>query len=57
MHPELLNQVNQNRNQPNNRILGHVLCSSAITLSIRPHCFMEDYGIFQVNRDKLGEGF
>jgi len=54
---ELLNQVNQDWNQPNNRVLGHVLRSPAITLGVGPRRFTEDYGIFQVNRDKLGEGF
>jgi hypothetical protein len=56
---ELLNQVNQDWNQPNklNHVLGHVLRSPAITLGVGPHRFTEDYGIFQVNRDKLGEGF
>lgn len=54
---ELLNQVNQDWSQPNNRVLGHVLRSPAITLGVGPHRFTEDYGIFQVNRDKLGEGF
>jgi hypothetical protein len=54
---ELLDQVNQDWKQPNNRVLGHVLRSPAITLGVGPHRFTEDYGIFQVNRDKLGEGF
>ncbi|KAF8552333.1 hypothetical protein OG21DRAFT_1535374 [Imleria badia] len=54
---ELLNQVNQDWNQPNNRVLGHVLRSPAIALGVGPHRFTEDYGILQVNRDKLGEGF
>jgi hypothetical protein len=54
---ELLNQVNQHWSQPNNRVLGHILRSPAISLGVGPRRFTEDYGIFQVNRDKLGEGF
>ena len=54
---ELLNQVNQDWSQPDNRVLGHVLRSPAITLGVGPRRFTEDYGIFQINRNKLGEGF
>ena len=54
---ELLSQVNQDWSQPYNRVLSHVLRSPAITLGVRPRRFTEDYGIFQVNCDKLGESF
>ncbi|KAL5514043.1 hypothetical protein ACEPAG_2804 [Sanghuangporus baumii] len=54
---ELLKQVNQDWSQPNNRVLGHVLHSPAIALGVGPRRFTEDYGIFEVNRDKLGEDF
>lgn len=54
---ELLNQVHQDWNQPNNHILDYVFCSPTITLDVRPYHFMKDYNIFQVNYDKLGKGF
>ncbi|KAI0786131.1 hypothetical protein C8Q75DRAFT_794210 [Abortiporus biennis] len=54
---ELLHQVNQNWKEPHRRVLGHILRSPAITLGVGPHHFTEDYGIFQVNREKLGKGF
>ncbi|KAL5480421.1 hypothetical protein ACEPAI_1691 [Sanghuangporus weigelae] len=54
---ELLKQINRDWNQPNSRVLGHVLRSPAIALGVGPRRFTEDYGIFQINRDKLGEGF
>ena len=54
---ELLDQVNQHWSRPNNRVLGHILRSPAISLGVGPCGFTEDYGIFQVNRDKLRDGF
>lgn len=54
---ELLEQANEHWSQPNNRVLGHILRSPAISLGVGPHRFKEDYGVFQINRDKLGEGF
>lgn len=54
---ELLDQVNQHWIQPNYRVLGHILRSPAISLGVGPCRFTEDYGIFQVNRDKLRDGF
>jgi hypothetical protein len=53
----LLDQVNKDWSKPDNRILGHILRSPAITLGVGEHRFTEDWGIFLVNRDKLGEGF
>jgi hypothetical protein len=54
---ELLDNINQHGSQSNNRVLGHILRSPAISLGVGFHHFTEDYGLFQVNRDKLGEGF
>ena len=53
----LLDQVNKDRKKLDNRILGHVLRSPAITLGVDEHRFTEDWGVFQVNRAKLGDGF
>ena len=50
------NQVNNWKN-PNNRVLGHILCSPAICLGVSEEHFTEDWGIFEVERAKLGEGF
>ncbi len=48
----LLDQVDKD-----NRVLGHILCSPAITLGVGECRFTEDWGIFQVKRAKLGDGF
>ncbi|KAF9503583.1 hypothetical protein BS47DRAFT_788573, partial [Hydnum rufescens UP504] len=41
----------------NNHVLGCVLYSPAISLGVGEDRFTEDWGIFQVDRAKLGEGF
>ena len=53
----LLNQVNTDWKKLDNRVLGHILRSPAITLGTGEHRFTEDWEIFQVNRAKLGDGF
>ncbi|KAI0292556.1 hypothetical protein BC826DRAFT_1146247 [Russula brevipes] len=53
----LLYQVNKEWKKLDNRVLGHVLCSPAISLGVGEQRFTEDWGIFQVNRAKLGDGF
>ncbi|KAM6499303.1 hypothetical protein JOM56_004811 [Amanita muscaria] len=53
----LLDQVNKDWNRLDNRVFGHILRSPAITLGVGEHRFTEDWGIFQVNRAKLGDGF
>lgn len=50
-------QVNKDWKEPENRILGPVLCSPAIHLGVSEHRFTEDWGIFQVDRAQLGDGF
>lgn len=52
-----LDQVNKDWKKLNNRVLGHILRSPAITLGVGEYRFTEDWGIFQVNRAKLGNGF
>ena len=51
-----LDQVNKDRKKLN-RVLGHILRSPATTLGVGEYRFTEDWGIFQVNRAKLGNGF
>ena len=53
----LLKQVNKDWKKLYSRVLGHILCSPAITLGVGEHHFTEDWGIFQVNHAKLGGGF
>ncbi|KAF9649940.1 hypothetical protein BDM02DRAFT_3128052 [Thelephora ganbajun] len=53
----LLDQVNKDWKKPNNRVLGHVLRSPAISLGVGEHRFTEDWGIFWIDRAKLGDGF
>ena len=52
-----LNQVNKNWRNLDNRTFGHILRSPAIALGVGEHRFTEDWGIFQVDRVKLGDGF
>ncbi|TRM67082.1 hypothetical protein BD626DRAFT_452493 [Schizophyllum amplum] len=53
----LLKEVNQHWADPNDRILGRVIRSPAISFGVGPQRFTEDYAIIQLDRDKLGEGF
>ena len=53
----LLSRVNKDWKKLNNRVLGNVLRSPAIGLGVGEHRFTEDWGIFLVDRDKLGDGF
>ncbi|KAJ7691634.1 hypothetical protein B0H17DRAFT_1179591 [Mycena rosella] len=53
----LLDQVNKDWKKLDNRVLGHILRSPAISLGVGEQRFTEDWGIFQVNRAKLGDGF
>jgi len=53
----LLNQVNRDWKKLDNRVLGYILRSPAIGLGVSEHRFTEDWGIFHVNRTKLGDGF
>ena len=53
----LLDRVNKDWKKPNNRVLGHILCSPAISLGVGEQRFTEDWGIFLVDRAKLGAGF
>jgi hypothetical protein len=48
---------NKDWSKLDNRVLGHILRSPAITLGVGEHRFTEDWGIFLVNRAKLGDGF
>ena len=53
----LLDQVKKDWKKLDNRVLGHVLRSPAISLGVGEHRFTEDWGIFQIDRAKLGDGF
>ncbi|KAI6152593.1 hypothetical protein BKA82DRAFT_4112648 [Pisolithus tinctorius] len=53
----LLRRVGTDWRKLNVRVLGHVLWSPAIALGVGEHRFTEDWGIFQVDRAKLGDGF
>lgn len=52
-----LDQAKQNWRKLDNRVLGHILRSPAIRLGVGEHRFTEDWGVFQVERAKLGDGF
>jgi hypothetical protein len=53
----LLDQVNRDWKNIDNRILGHIVCSPAITLGVGEHRFTEDWGVFQIDRARLGNDF
>jgi hypothetical protein len=53
----LLDQVNRDWKKLDNRILGPVIRSPAISLGVGEQCFTEDWGIFRIDRAKLGDGF
>lgn len=53
----LLDQVNRDWNELDNRILGPILCSPTIGFCVGEHQFTEDWAIFEVNRAKLGKSF
>ncbi|KAI6008150.1 hypothetical protein F5J12DRAFT_767781 [Pisolithus orientalis] len=55
--PALLERVSTDWKNLDDRVLGHVLRSPAIALGVGEHRFTEDWGIFQVDRAKLGDGF
>jgi hypothetical protein len=52
-----LDQVNEEWKRLDDRVLGHVLRSPAISLGVGDQRFTEDWGIFEVKRAKLGVGF
>jgi len=54
---KFLGQVQKDWSKLDNRVLGTVLCSPAVNLGVGEHRFTEDWGIFQVDRTKLGDGF
>ncbi|KAK0213851.1 hypothetical protein IW262DRAFT_1411917 [Armillaria fumosa] len=53
----LLDQVDKDWRKLDNRVLGPILRSPAIRLGVGEQHFTEDWGVFQVNRAKLGDGF
>ncbi|KAH8114185.1 hypothetical protein DFH11DRAFT_1856007 [Phellopilus nigrolimitatus] len=53
----LLDRVNKDWKKPHNRTIGHILRSPPISLGVGEQRFTEDWGIFQVDRAKLGNGF
>ena len=52
-----LDRVNKDWKNPKNRVLGHILRSPAIGLGVGEQRFTQDWGIFQIDRAKLGDGF
>jgi hypothetical protein len=53
----LQDQIKTNWSKLDDRVLGHIISSPAINLGVSEHRFTEDWGIFEVNRAKLGDGF
>src|SRR5258708_33515916 len=53
----LLDQVNKDWKKLDNRVLGHILRSPAISLGVGEQRFTEDWAVFQINRARLGNRF
>lgn len=52
-----LDRVNKEWKKFDNRFIGHILRSPPISLGISEQHFTEDWGVFVVDRAKLGDGF
>ncbi|KAI9439642.1 hypothetical protein H4582DRAFT_2119419 [Lactarius indigo] len=53
----LIDQVNKDWKKLDNCVLAHILRSPAISLGVGEQRFTEDWGVFQIHRAKLGDGF
>ncbi|KAH8914289.1 hypothetical protein BT69DRAFT_1105728 [Atractiella rhizophila] len=53
----LLERVEADWKTINNRVLGPILRSPAISLGVGEYRFTEDWGVFRIDRVKLGDGF
>ena len=53
----LLNRVNKEWKKIDNRVIGHILRSPPIGLGVSEQHFTEDWGVFVIDRTKLGDGF
>lgn len=53
----LLDQVDKEWKEIDNRVIGHILRSPPIGLGVSEQHFTEDWGVFVVDRTKLGDGF
>lgn len=54
---KLLVWVKEDWHRLDTRVLGHILRSPAISLGVGPQRFTEDWGIFVIDRAKLGDAF
>ena len=52
-----LDQVNKEWKKVDKRVIGHILRSPPIGLGVSEQHFTEDWGVFVVDRTKLGDGF
>lgn len=52
-----LDQAKKDWRRLDKRVLGHIIRSPAIQLGVGEERFTEDWGIFQIDRAKLGDGF
>ncbi|KAI0786845.1 hypothetical protein C8Q75DRAFT_734397 [Abortiporus biennis] len=54
---ELLDKLNNEWKKIDNRVIGHILRSPPIGLGVSEQHFTEDWGLFVIDRTKLGDGF
>lgn len=54
---DLLDQVEKNWKNVGDRVLGQIICAPAIRLGVGEERFTEDWAVFRLHRDKLGQGF
>lgn len=54
---DLLDRVEKEWRNIGDRVLGHIIRAPAIRLGVGEERFTEDWGVFRLSRDKLGQGF
>jgi hypothetical protein len=54
---DLLDRVEKKWKNIGDRVLGHIIRAPAIRLGVGEERFTEDWGVFRLSRDKLGQGF
>ena len=52
-----LEEIKRDWENPDNRVLGHIVYSPPIAFGVEKHRFTEDWAIFQIDPVKLGKGF
>ena len=54
---DLLDRLEKEWKNIGDRVLGHIIHTPAIRLGVSEEHFTEDWGVFRLSQDKLGQGF